>query len=376
MRRDRGIVVALLMGGFVVRGALAQAQPEGGVGDAPAKLPGRAVDVTILAGGGEADPLMDTIRELFGRLGLAVHAHFVATLEEAQDAGSPPAGMSVRIDLGSRYEALLVVRNDLVEVRRTISRDASPAIVREEIADAVRSAVDSQLLRDEARTAPPAPAIVSSAPIASPPPVVVEAPAPRPESRSFALDLTAFAGAGPIASGSTLSWVGARVGGGLVLGLRRGRRPSLTITASYLVPFDSAAANTRVKSNTDIVSIRAVPALEIVHASWIALDVGVGGGVDVITLRPTALAPFQAANSTSEPDPIATALARVEVGLAPSVAFTLVVGSDFDFASRHYFVQTTGREDLLVPSPVRPLALAGFTFTAVGTGLFAARSAP
>lgn len=374
MRRDRGIVVALLMGGFVVWGALAQAQPEGGVGDAAATLPVRAVEVTILAGGSEADPLMDTIRELFGRLGLEVHAHFVATLEEAApDAGSAP-GMSVRIDLASSYEAVLVVRNDLVEVRRTISRGASPAIVREEIADAVRSAVDSQLLRDEARTAPPVATIVPSAPPPSPPRVVVEAPAPRSENRSFALDLTTFAGAGPIASGSSGSWVGARVGGGVVFGSRRGRRPSLAITASYLVPFQNSLAG--VTSDTDIVSIRAVPAIEIVHAPWIALDVGAGGGVDVITLRPRASPPFQAASSTSEPDPIATALARVALGLAPGVAFTLVAGSDFDFASRHYFVDATGKEDFLVPSPVRPLALAGFTFTAVGTGLFAQRNAP
>ena len=375
MRRDRGILVALLMGGFVVRGALAQAQPEGGVGDAAATLPVRAVDVTILAGGSEAEPLMDTIRELFGRLGLAVNAHFVATLEEAaQDAGAAP-GMSVRIDLASSYDAVLVVRSGLVEVRRTISRGASPAIVREEIADAVRSAVDSQLLRDEARTAPPAATIVPSAPLASPPPVVVEAPAPRSENRSFALDLTTFAGAESVASGSLAV---ARIGGGLVFGSRRGRRPSLAITASYLVPFESSVENVpKVTSNTDIVSIRAVAAIEIMHASWIALDVGLGGGVDVITLRPSASPPFQAANSTSKPDPIATALARVALGFAPGVAFTLVAGSDFDFASRHYhFVDAEGDHDLLAPSPVRPFALAGFTFTALGTGLFAQRNAP
>ncbi len=377
------MVVAIFMGGIVVRNALAQAQP--GAADASAGIGARVVDVTILAGGGEADPLMDTIREVFGRLGLAVNAHLVTNPENAADSGASSTGLSVRIDLASRYEATMVVRNDVVEVRRTISRNASPSIVREEIADAVRSAVESQLLPSEARPAPPVATIESSAPVAPPPPMppVVEVPAPKAEDRWFALDLTTFAGAGSVASGSL---VAAHVGGGVVLGSRRGHRPSLAVTASYVpftasyVPFESSLG--KVTAPANIVAIRAVPAIEIVHASWIAVNVGAGGGVDIIALRPSATQPppplkLKVENVRTGFDPIATALATVDVGLAPGVAFTLVVGSDFDLLRNRYVVQNLGSDqEFLNPWVVRPLALAGFTFTAVGAGLFAARTTP
>ena len=65
------------------------------------------------------------------------------------------------------------------------------------------------------------------------------------------------------------------------------------------------------------------------------------------------------------------------MGLTPGVAFTLMVGSDFDLEALHYVVDGPGGEQpLLVPNQVRPFALGGFTFTAVGAGLFAPRSAP
>ncbi len=364
---------------MIVRNALAEPPPTSA---SPASGAGRAVDVTILAGGNEADSLMDSVRELFGRLGLAVNPHIVETPEQAPDGGTTPVGLSVQIDLASRYEAVLIVRNDLVEVRRTISRDASPIIVREEIADAVRSAVESQFLPDEARrTEAPVPIVIAPAPApAQPAPPIGEAPAPpalRP-APWFALDLTLLAGAGPIASDAALV---AHIGGGLVFASRHGRRPSLTLTATYLVPFDSAVPD--VASRTSVWSIRAVPAIEIAHASWIALAVGAGGGVDILSLRASVNTPAVPPSTTldvvhSQVDPILTAIAKVDVDLAPGVAFSLVAGSDFDLASLHYVVDGPGsnQDDLLVPWHVRPLAMAGFTFTALGTGLFATRGPP
>ena len=269
-----------------MRGALAHAQMDGGApgqGGPADSAPARAVDVTILSGGEEADPLMDTVRELFGRLGLTVSGHLVANPEQAQDAGPRSPGLSVQIDLASRYEALIVVRSDRTEVRRTISRDASPSIVREEIADAVRSAVESQLLSDEARAAPPPAPIAANTPPPLRAPPVLEAPAPSADDRWFALDLTTLAGAAYVAPGPAVS---ARVGGGVVLGSRRGRRPSVAVTASYLLPFPSSLPpNGNVTSSTYMVSFRAVPAIEVLHTSSIALHVGAGGGMDAITLR-------------------------------------------------------------------------------------------
>jgi hypothetical protein len=375
------------MGGIVVRGALAHAQMDGGApgqGGPADSAPAHAVDVTIVAGGEEADPLMDTVRELFGRLGLSVSGHLVANPEQTPDGGPRSPGLSVQIDLASRYDALIVVRSDRTEVRRTISRDASPSIVREEIADAVRSAVESQLLSDEARAAAPPPApIATNAPPPLRAPPVLEAPAPSADDRWFALDLTTLAGLGYVAPGPLVS---ARVGGGVVLGSRRGHRPSVTVTGSYLVPFTSSLNNgsssPNVTSSTDMVSFRAIPAIEVLHTSSIALHVGAGGGVDAIALGHTTTQPAPPLKIMNEGDqtkvdPILTAQATVDVGLTPGVAFTLMVGSDLDLRALRYVVQDQGAEQpLLVPNQVRPFALGGFTFTAVGAGLFAPRSAP
>ena len=69
-----------------------------------------------------------------------------------------------------------------------------------------------------------------------------------------------------------------------------------------------------------------------------------------------------------------TALATAYMALAPGVAFTVVVGTDVDFVPPEYRVGGSQGGDILTPWRVQPLALAGFTFTAVGKELFAART--
>jgi len=370
--RGRGHLLPLLAGllspGLLERSVLAQV-PDGGSA-ASVQDSTRTVDVTIVDGGDDADLLMDTIRELVGRLGLGVTPHRVSA-SEAQSVASPPAGLGVWIDLASRYEVMTIVRNGPTEVRRKIPRDASPAIVREEIGEAVRSAVESQLLTD----ATPSPPVPSSAPLApaSAGPVVVEAPsAPVSSSHGLALDVTTVAGAGAIASNAGLV---AHVGGGLVVASRRAWRPSLSVTAEYVVPFDATSSN-GVNAHTSFVSLRAVAAVEVVHRSWIALDVGAGGGVDVITVSPSdgSAPPGSTVNVSQDvhtvPDPVLTARATAYVALTPGVALTLVAGSDLDLESVHYEYQGNQNGDVLVPWRLRPVVLAGFTFTALGGGLF------
>jgi hypothetical protein len=367
-RRGRAVVTAVLMGCGCARSAFAQVPKGVGVPDAsPPSESTRAVEVTIVAGGDDADPLMSTIRELLGRLGLAVEPHVVA----AEPSGAElewPAGLSVRIDLGSRYQALAIVHSGRTEVRRTIPRDSSPAIVREEIGEAVRLGVEAQLLADAAPSAP-APA----APLPAPMPSGVGPETPRPAATStrwFALDLTILAGGGWVADDSGFV---ARVGGGAVIGSRRRLRPSLTVTAAYVVPFESPTV-AGVTTTATIVAIRAVPAIEILHASWLAVNVGAGGGVDVISVSSPSSATIHVPQVPNHVDPIVTAMVTAYAALAPGVAFTLVVGADVDLAPPEYAVNGPGGGDILTPWRVRPVALAGFTFTAVGNELFAART--
>jgi hypothetical protein len=376
--RGRGHLVPLLAGlflspGLLERSVFAQA-PEGGSA-ASVQDSTRTVDVTIVEGGDDAGLLMDTIRELVGRLGLGVTPHRVAA-SEGQSVSSPPAGLSVWVNLGSRYEVMTIVRNGPTEVRRKIPRDASPAIVREEIGEAVRSAVESQLLTDATPSAPVPPS-APPAP-ASAGPVVVEAPsAPAASSHGLALDVTTVAGAGAIASNTGPV---AHVGGGLVVASRREWRPSLSMTAEYVAPFDAVASN-GVNASTSFVSLRAVAAVEVLHRSWIGVDVGAGGGVDIITVDASVASPSSAGRTftpegdvPTHVDPVLTARGTAYFALAPGVTFTLVAGSDVDLKSLHYAFNGVQSGDVLVPWRLRPVVLAGFTFTALGSGLFATRA--
>ena len=375
VRRGRTVVTAVLMACGCARSALAQMPQRGSVPDASPAPDSphdstRTVEVTIIAGGDDADPLLATIRELLGRLGLGVNPHLVAVGSPGSEDGATPAGLSVSIDLASRYEARTIVRRGSTEVRRTIARDSSPAIVREEIGEAVRSGVEAQLLSDAATTANPPVAVT---PPPAPAPVAAETGTPLAVSDHwFALDLTIFAGGGPVASNSA---VVPRIGGGAVIGLRRRLRPSLTVTAAYFVPFSTPLSG--VTMETTFVSLRAVPAIEIVHTSWLGVNVGVGGGVDVISVNPSVATGSTGINLTppaSRVDPIVTALATAYMALAPGVAFTVVVGTDVDFVPPEYQVRGAQGGEILTPWRVQPLALAGFTFTAVGKELFAART--
>ena len=198
--RRRGPLAPLLAGlllslSSLDRAAFAQILDGGSFSTPPAST--RTLDVTLVEAGDDAGLLMDTIRELVGRLGLGVVPHRVSGADARADAGPQPPGLSVWIDLGSRYDVLTVVHNGPIEVRRTIPRDASPAIVREEIGEAVRSAVESQLLADESPSPPPPPSALDASAAPVPSSIVAESlDAQAPPSHGLAVDVTTVAGAG------------------------------------------------------------------------------------------------------------------------------------------------------------------------------------
>jgi hypothetical protein len=329
----------------------------------------RTVDVTIVAGGEDTVPLMGTIGEDLGRLGLEAVPHPVAFPEPPPAAGTRTPNLDVWVDLASRYEALVVVRSDHLEVRRTIARDGSPAVVREEIGEAVRSAVEAELAPQEAPPAAP-PVALAPPPAASPTTFERPTPLPGPAPRWLALDITMLAGGGFVSSESGLV---PRLGGGVVLGSRRRLRPSLTVTAQYLVPFDSLVSS-NVTITTSIVSLRAVPAIEALHASWAALDLGAGGGIDIVSVDTQSASGVRPEHVPTYVDPILTALATAYVALTPGVMLTLVAGAEMDLAPPGYYVGPAPPEATLAPWRLRPVVMAGFTFTAFGGGLFAART--
>jgi|HubBroStandDraft_4_1064222.scaffolds.fasta_scaffold64283_2 hypothetical protein len=370
-----GVVAVLLTGVVPAREARAQAaaQPQGDV------------DVTLIGAGPDADGLVDTIRELVGRLGLTLTPHVAKT---AADVGpAPSARVIVEVDFSTPGEIAMSARSDAehAPARRRIARDGSPAVVREEVADAVSSMVESQLMSDEARKAaaasppeePPAPPPPEPPP--EPPPPAREQATPSPthaSARWFAVDLTTFAGAGPFAGNVGL--VG-RIGGGIVLASRRGLRPSLTVTGAGLLPFDTPST-ANVSARGEIESFRAVAAIEILRSySWFAVDVGAGLGFDVLSVSGTSTSPLASIDTYSplRADLVACAEIAANVALTPEVMLTLAAIGDGDLTPRRYQVDTAANASapatVLTPWLVRPSAFAGFTFTTFGDGRFASR---
>jgi len=129
-------------------------------------------------------------------------------------------------------------------------------------------------------------------------------------------------------------------------------------------------------AHASTLSFRAVAAVQVFHAPWFAVDAGVGGGVDVLTVESRSV-PLGATVLSAPPygEPILCAVITGHVGLAPGVVLTLAVGSDLDLASPqpHYVVEygKSKSGDVLIPSQVRPFLLAGFAFTALGERRFA-----
>ena len=78
--------------------------------------------------------------------------------------------------------------------------------------------------------------------------------------------------------------------------------------------------------------------------------------------------------ATGRVDPIATASVTGHLAIGAGTSLSLMLATDVDLASRHWVVEGGGPPmDAFAPSRVRPLALIGFTFTAVGDPRFATR---
>jgi hypothetical protein len=343
------------------------------------------VELTVAGAGAEADPLVDTVRELLGRLTLTLMPHVVATAAEAQ--GVPSARIVVDLDFTTPGEVAITVRGDATHpaARQRIVRDGSASVVREEVGEAVSSMVAARLLADakrdagapppaEPQEAPPPPPPPPAPPLA--PPRAETVPTPPPRDRPFAVDLTTFAGVGPLAGNVGIA---GRLGGGVVFASRRGLHPSLLVEGAGLLPFGSSIDGVTV--HTTIESFRAIGSLQVVRSySWLAIDVGAGFGFDVLSVDPTTNLTAASTNPTTYTDPVACAVVAANFALTPGVVLTIAVAGDVDLTPRNYVVAqgpesataTTG-DSVFAPWPVRPTAFAGFTFTAFGDGRFASR---
>lgn len=368
----RRALLAFALAAAALAGARpARAQP------GAATEPRRTVSVSVTGAPEEARVLEDTIRELLARLQLTMvgREDSRAALLAKADVEIAPSG-SARVVVRSATGATVLERD--------VPRDANAAIQREQIAHAVRVAAEAELLVEHDRVAsrePPSDPPAGAPPAGAPPAgATEEAPSPAPPSAAverdradapasaLAIELATFGGAGILGDGAGPV---ARVGGSVALASRRGLRPSLALGALYAFPFTSGSDT--LTSRAHLVSARAMPAIELLRGSWIALDVAAGGGFDVLTVEPSsATLPLSAlGEKTTRVDPIASASATARVALASDVVLTLSLVADVDPTTRRYVFEDRGaRSEVLAPWTVRPTLLAGLSFTAHGEAPF------
>jgi hypothetical protein len=159
------------------------------------------------------------------------------------------------------------------------------------------------------------------------------------------------------------------VGGGLSSALELGRtalRPTLSLTAIAYAPVEATRDN--VHASASVASFRAAPSLALFDFARFRLDAAVGGGVDVIHVTATALAPgVDVGPDAVLVDPVACAnvIARVRLGDRTSVLLGLE--GDVDLAARRYVVSNgTARDAALDLMPVRLALAAGFAYQVGG----------
>ena len=339
----------------------------------------RSVEVVLLGGGSDTGSLVDTVRELLGRLGLVANVHAVNGDDDAAKVERGASVARIRVDLRASDETVLLIDGRAGDtVRRTVHRDRTPSVAREELAHAIQGAIEAQLFLDGDRpsepsaTTPPPPApmpIRDDGPVAitMPPPHDAAPKRPTPSS-GLALDVTTLAGAGAFSSDTgPVVPIGAEVG----IASRRGLGPFASVAFRALLPFE--AETDVISAHASVFSLRALGGLELARASWIGLSVAAGGGVDVISVdsRSRSLPQNVLQAATTRVDPILSLAVRLQFPIVSSVAFTVLLLGDVDLGGHDYVIER-GTVDEVVFSPwrLRPTALAGFTFTPFGRGAF------
>lgn len=332
----------------------------------------RTVEVILVGGGRETGSLVDTMRELLARLSLVPNVHAVTQIEDAEKIGIGTSAARLEIDLRSDKETTIVaIGKDGTPHTRTIHRDPSPAIAREELAHAIQTIAMAQLFPE--LHAPEQDAAAPEPEASAPPPVIEVTPPPEvtppqhdalpPEKSPWALDVSVLAGgtgfsdnSGPVA----------RVMGSVAVVRRKGLRPSLAFEVHGVFPW--AMEGTQVTARASDVGLRSMAGLSFVHTSWFTLAGLAGGGVDIVTVDPSSrvLGASAIANGTTRASPILSAALGADFAIVSSVVITLRAVTDFDLGDTHHYIDRMNGDVVFSPWHVRPALLLGLSFTPFG----------
>lgn len=254
---------------------------------------------------------------------------------------------------------------------RSLARSGSAAVIAEELALAVESALESAFdaAYERPKPPPPVPATPTSpppatslatptAPAPKPPP---PAPAPLlattpPAKASLELFTGVFGGVGSFASNAGA--IG-RLGGELGLASQGPRRPALALRVGAAPGF--ASDDRGVEAHATVVSVRLRPSTMLLESPIASLGLGLGLGVDLISVQGTSKIPGVAfGRSPLIADPVVSPTVMARLPLASFLAVTGSFAVDVGFRSVHWVTQQGGvSSEVFSPSHARPVGLVG-----------------
>lgn len=321
------------------------------------------VEVEVLGG---SDPvLLSTLREVVGRYQLVIRP---ASAQGDAARSTPDCGSFARVSVELREDQVQVEVIDTVDgklsTRRTLRRDPSPNIMREEVALVVRSAIDALIERDHATPKPPR---EDARPAAKPP-----APEPPVAQRSDAEPSTWSWGAGMFGFGRTFATETkfATGFGGLTSFSPgdSGWRPTVWLMGGYQVATTTSRDGVDVKVSAG--SFRLLPTVSLYRASWLALDAGAGLGIDVLAVSMSSTVP----EAHTHPDrtdviPLGSLLMAARIPIGGGSSLLLGGTGDLDVAPNRYMVARGGTaQPALALHAFRIGGLFGISYRLAGGG--------
>jgi hypothetical protein len=332
------------------------------------------VQLAVGANDEDASALVETLRELVGRMGLGVQ---VVRAEASPWSGpdAPPVAPSERARIWvdeSRPDQVTIVVSSArpgsvsAPLARIVPRGETRAITTEEVGHVIHATLESFLASEGPPPESTVPKVEPTAVVQGPP--AVEA-TPQPVAPSpaggFGLDVAGFATARQWGTNSNADFGG---GGAVALSAGQGRwRPGLWISGAYSGAFDSQ--NTEVTLQTSATSLRAIPRVEIAALRVLQVDVGAGAGMDVFHTVPRDPGALVMLGSTrTVVDPVLTGQVVARIRVASSARLLVGVDVDYDFARHRYTALDAAgnRTAVLEPWALRPSAMIGLCLPLLG----------
>ena len=337
-------------------------------------------DRNVVEIAGDPDGAMSSsLRELLSRVGMSLRP----VDADAQAASNTPARVNVDLHTGDPSVVIMDMRTNEIVAKKVVHA-ASRRVALEELALFVRFTLDSLVEQERVRAQQAAASIedasidatdaatpeqdaaivdVVSPPVVVTPPIVERAAAVPATPTRVGFDLGVFGTAQAFAP--EIPMLGG-VGLDANVAFGHGRfRPSISFIGAYFARnstvFDGVAVH------AGLVSFRLVPSFALYDGRVLSIDVGLGGGMDVVTVDAQSRKIGTTLQDQSAAVPVGTLAFLGRVPLGSRAAFTFDLLGDADISPREYMVAVDGNPvSVLRPLPVRVSAMLGLSVRLAG----------